>query len=92
LFDLKELSNIGNIKLDWLQIMSLSTAAKPRHFFAWSAILMALIIVLSIPVTYFIPIATASKQFQMLHHVHGLAFFHGSGFTSGKLNLLPQVR
>ena len=53
----------------------LSTPAKHHVFFAWSAILMAIIVVLSFPLTYFLPLVTASKQFQLLHHVHGLAFF-----------------
>jgi hypothetical protein len=53
----------------------LSTPAKPHVFFAWSAIVMAVIVVLSFPLTYFLPLVTASKQFQMLHHVHGLVFF-----------------
>lgn len=53
----------------------LRTPAKPQAFFAWSAIVMAIIVVLSFPLTYFLPLVTASKQFQMLHHVHGLAFF-----------------
>jgi hypothetical protein len=52
-----------------------SDLLKPRRFFAWSAILMATIVVLSFPLTYFLPIATASGQFHMLHHVHGVAFF-----------------
>tara|TARA_R110002153_G_scaffold272915_5_gene442461 strand:+ start:2225 stop:2962 length:738 start_codon:yes stop_codon:yes gene_type:complete len=49
--------------------------AKPRRFFAWSAILMAVIVVLSFPMTYFYPVVTGSKPFHLLHHVHGLAFF-----------------
>ena len=53
----------------------LPTSAKHHVFFAWSAILMAIIVVLSFPLTYFLPLVTASKQFQPLHHVHGLAFF-----------------
>ena len=55
--------------------VSKSTLAKPQTFFARSAILMAVIVVLSFPLTYFVPLVTASKQFQLLHHVHGLAFF-----------------
>ena len=55
--------------------VSKSTLAKPQTFFARSAILMAVIVILSFPLTYFVPLVTASKQFQLLHHVHGLAFF-----------------
>jgi hypothetical protein len=53
----------------------LSTPAKRHTFFAWSAIVMAIIVLLSFPLTYYLPLVTASKQFQVLHHVHGLAFF-----------------
>ena len=56
-----------------------SDTLKPRRFFAWSAILMAAIVVLSFPLTYFLPIATGSGQFHLLHHVHGAAFFAWSG-------------
>jgi hypothetical protein len=51
------------------------TRAKPRRFFAWSAMLMGIIVVLSFPLTYFVPVLTGSKQFHWLHHAHGLAFF-----------------
>jgi hypothetical protein len=44
-------------------------------FFAKSAILIAVLVVLSFPMTYFIPLATGSKQFTLLRHLHGLAFF-----------------
>lgn len=56
-------------------IMGLSNLVSPDKFFASSAIIMSLIVLFSFPVTYFIPVATASKQFHLLHHVHGLAFF-----------------
>jgi hypothetical protein len=52
-----------------------STNVKPRRFFAWSAIIMAAIVILSFPVTYFFPVITGTKQFHLLHHVHGVAFF-----------------
>jgi hypothetical protein len=36
---------------------------------------MAAIVVLSFPLTYFLPVMTGSQQFHLLHHVHGVAFF-----------------
>lgn len=50
-------------------------AAQGSRFFAVSAILIAALVVLSFPVTYFIPFASGSKQFTLLRHLHGLAFF-----------------
>ena len=44
-------------------------------FFATSALLIAALVLLSFPATYFIPLATGSKQFTLLRHLHGLAFF-----------------
>jgi hypothetical protein len=52
-----------------------STDVKPRRFFAWSAIIMAAIVVLSFPVTYLFPVITGVNQFHLLHHVHGVVFF-----------------
>ena len=45
------------------------------QFFARMALVMAAIVVLSFPLTYFVPVATGSGKFHALHHVHGLAFF-----------------
>ncbi len=36
---------------------------------------MALIVLLSFPLTYYVPLFTSSKQFDPLHHLHGIAFF-----------------
>ncbi len=51
------------------------TALRGSRFFAASAILIAGLVLLSFPVTYFIPMATGAKQFTLLRHLHGLAFF-----------------
>ena len=48
---------------------------RDSRFFAISAILIAVLVVMSFPLTYFIPIANGSKSFSLLHHLHGLAFF-----------------
>ncbi|MFO0915138.1 MAG: hypothetical protein U0795_19410 [Pirellulales bacterium] len=45
------------------------------QFFARSALIMAIIVVLSFPLTYFHPVATGSRKFDTLHHLHGLAYF-----------------
>ena len=52
-----------------------SAAARGSRFFSVSAILIAALVVLSFPLTYFIPLATGSKHFTLLRHLHGLAFF-----------------
>lgn len=50
-------------------------AARGSRFFSVSAILIASLVILSFPITYFIPLATGSKHFTLLRHLHGLAFF-----------------
>jgi len=54
---------------------SLSFPAQPRKFFARSAIVMAVLVFLSFPLTYYLPVITESRDFHVLHHVHGFAFF-----------------
>ena len=44
-------------------------------FFAWSAIVMAAIVTLSFPLTYYLPVISGSRRFDTLHHLHGVAFF-----------------
>jgi len=63
---------------------AVATASAPPHagrpqFFARTALAMAAIVVLSFPVTYFLPVATATRQFDALHHWHALAFFAWMG-------------
>ncbi len=50
-------------------------AVRGSRFFAVSAILIAGLVVLSFPLTYFIPLVSGSKHFTLLRHLHGLAFF-----------------
>lgn len=52
-----------------------STAVRGSRFFSISAIIIAALVVLSFPVTYFLPLATGSNSFTLLRHLHGLAFF-----------------
>lgn len=54
---------------------SIARAEPGSGFFAWSAIAMAAIVVLSFPLTYYLPTISGSRRFHTLHHVHGLAFF-----------------
>jgi hypothetical protein len=51
------------------------SAARGSRFFAVGALVIGALIVLSFPLTYFIPIVTGSKHFPLLKHLHGLAFF-----------------
>lgn len=52
-----------------------NVAVRGSRFFSVSALLIAALVVLSFPLSYFIPLATGSKSFSLLHHLHGLAFF-----------------
>lgn len=56
-------------------MQSQPAAARGSRFFANSAIIIAVLIVLSFPLTYFIPLTTGTKQFILLRHLHGLVFF-----------------
>jgi hypothetical protein len=56
-------------------MQSQPAAARGSRFFANSAIIIAVLIVLSFPLTYFIPLTTGTKQFSLLRHLHGLVFF-----------------
>lgn len=49
-------------------------APRGSRFFAASAILIAGFVLLSFPLTYFLPLA-AGRHFTLLRHLHGLAFF-----------------
>ena len=52
------------------------SAAKRRSgFYFVSACAIAALILLSFPQTYFLPMASGTKSFTLLRHLHGLAFF-----------------
>ncbi|MBS0470575.1 MAG: hypothetical protein JSR60_05850 [Proteobacteria bacterium] len=61
--------------------MSGATLAPPRvqarrgRFFANSALAMLAAVLFSFPLTYYGPLITGSRQFGLLFHVHGAAFF-----------------
>ena len=74
---------------------TLGTASTPTdgerpRFFARSALVMALIVVLSFPVTYYLPVATGSGTFDTLHHLHGLAFFAWFGLYVWEARLVAR--
>ena len=58
------------------------------NFFATSAIVIAALVLLSFPVSYFIPLVTGSKQFTLLRHLHGLAFFAWVGLFVAQTQLV----
>ena len=51
-----------------------SGSRRKRFYFA-SACLITVLIVLSFSQSYFLPLANGSKDFRLLRHLHGLAFF-----------------
>lgn len=50
-------------------------AARGSRFFVVTATMIAVLVVLSFSLTYFTPLATGSKRFTLLRHLHGMAFF-----------------
>lgn len=49
--------------------------ARPDNFFSVMALIVAVLIFASFSMTYYVPLATSSKQFTLLRHLHGLVFF-----------------
>lgn len=60
------------------------------QFFARSALAMAAIVVLSFPITYYLPVATGSGNFDTLHHMHGAAFFAWFGIYVWQTQLVAR--
>lgn len=52
-----------------------AAAGKGSAFFSGSAVALTLLVLLSFSATYFLPLATGSKPFTLLRHLHGAAFF-----------------
>ncbi len=51
-------------------------AAKGRsRFFGIAALVMLAMVLLSFPLTYYAPVATGTRRFAPILHIHGLAFF-----------------
>ena len=75
---------IGNI--------SAAAGSERPQFFARAALVMAAIVLLSFPVTYFFPVATGGGEFHPLHHVHGLVFFAWFGLYVWQTQLVARGR
>lgn len=63
---------------------------QPQRFFANTALLMAMLVFLSFPLTYYLPVVTGTHSFQLLHHVHGLACFAWIGLLAWQTRLVAQ--
>lgn len=64
--------------------------SRGRKFFLWTSVLIALLVPLSFPLTYFIPLVTGTKRFALLHHLHGLAFFSWVGLYLTQVGLVRR--
>jgi hypothetical protein len=60
------------------------------QFFARSALIMAAIVLLSFPLTYYLPIMAGAHQFQTLHHMHAAAFFGWIGLYVWQTQLVAR--
>lgn len=67
-----------------------SAHSRRPQFFARSAVIMAAIVVLSFPLTYYLPVLTGSGTFHTLHHLHGLAFFTWFGLYVWQTQLVAR--
>lgn len=66
------------------------TRADHNGFYALAAILMAVLVLLSFPLTYYLPVITGSRDFQLLHHVHGIACFAWIGLFAWQARLVAR--
>lgn len=67
-------------------------ALRRSRFFAWSAIIIAAVVLISFPITYFGPLISGSKSFTLLRHLHGLAFFAWIAFYIAQTQLILRDR
>ena len=63
-----------------------------HRFFSISSFVIAALIVLSFPLTSFLPLATGSKSFSVLRHLHGLVFFTWTALFVWQTWLVRQGR
>ncbi|MEE4295945.1 MAG: hypothetical protein V2J20_04930 [Wenzhouxiangella sp.] len=63
---------------------------QPQRFFANTALLLAMLVFLSFPLTYYLPVVTGTHSFQLLYHVHGLACFAWIGLLAWQARLVAQ--
>lgn len=50
-------------------------SAQRSRFFSRSALLMLAMVLLSFPLSYFVPAVTGTRQFSLVYQLHGMAFF-----------------
>lgn len=75
-----------------LEISAAAPTVQRTRFFARSAIVMAAIVLLSFPLTYYLPVATGSRQFQTLLHFHAAACFAWIGLYAWQTQLAAGGR
>lgn len=76
-------------------IVSGASPAAPggrTQFFAQSALIMVGLVLISFPLTYFLPVATGSRRFPPLYHIHGLALFAWIGLYVWQTQLAARGR
>lgn len=66
------------------------TTERGSPFFRKGATIIASLVLLSFPLTYYIPLATGTKAFTLLRHLHGLAFFAWIGLYVAQTRLVSQ--
>lgn len=64
----------------------------PSRFFARCALLMLAMVLLAFPFTYFGPMASGSRHFLPVYHVHGLLFFGWIGLYALQTHLVATGR
>lgn len=69
----------------------LAPFAESQRFFAASAIVIAAILLLSFPLACYLPVVSASRQFHLLHHVHGLTCFAWFGLCVWRARLVGST-
>lgn len=62
------------------------------RYFARVSWFMLACVILAFPLTYFVPLATGTKQFSWLRHLHGLAFFAWMGLYVWQSQLVAAGR
>lgn len=65
---------------------------QPRRFFARSALVMAVLVLVSFSMSYFVPVARGDPRFQLLHHLHGALFFAWFGVYVWQTRLAASGR
>lgn len=67
---------------------------KPRRskFFARSALLMLVMVLLAFPLSYFAPVLTGSRHFPPVYHIHGIVFFAWVGLYAWQTHLVATGR